>query len=113
MEYYRSRSCAVCGTWNRVSGHHIKSRGAHGPDVTENLVALCFICHTAVHKMGVEKFIEKHPIYKTILLNKGFEHVQINEKEFKWINFELERLCNGVNPGDDQASALQSAEDNG
>src|SRR5207237_3556884 len=60
---YRSHSCEVCSSWKKVSGHHIKSRGAFGADLEMNLVALCLVCHTGIHKMGTEKFINKHSIY--------------------------------------------------
>lgn len=47
--------CVICGRgvgW--VSGHmmHIKSRGAGGSDVIENVVTGCWECHGKSHNAG-------------------------------------------------------------
>lgn len=47
-------TCKVCGKRGATEKHHIKSRGAGGDDVEENLIEVCRICHTKIHK-GVIK----------------------------------------------------------
>lgn len=45
----RRPRCEVCGnTWS-LQVHHIRSRGAGGDDLPENLICLCVECHTKVH----------------------------------------------------------------
>lgn len=41
--------CEICGRDTNNEPHHIISRGAGGPDVPENLIQLCPICHTKAH----------------------------------------------------------------
>lgn len=72
---YRSISCEVCGSWNEVSGHHIKSKGSGGWDVVENLIGLCFDCHRYVHDHGDNALIKKYPSYERILISKNWESV--------------------------------------
>lgn len=51
--------CQHCGKTKARSSdktlhvHHIKTRGAFGGDVPENLVLLCFQCHTGTHQAGL------------------------------------------------------------
>ena len=47
-----------CG-WRQVSVHHIIFRSAGGLDESWNLVCLCELCHSAVHRY--ELFIECVP----------------------------------------------------
>jgi hypothetical protein len=41
--------CRHCG-WRQVSVHHIIFRSDQGPDASWNLVCLCEVCHSAVHR---------------------------------------------------------------
>jgi len=61
---YQKMNCAACGTWWQVSGHHIRTRGAGGDDVPENLIPLCINCHTEIHKIGPTRFKAKWPHLK-------------------------------------------------
>ncbi len=61
LETYHDMECAACGDWQNVSGHHIKSRGAGGHDIPENLIPLCIRCHTEIHMIGPTKFYQKYP----------------------------------------------------
>ena len=47
--------CLKCGFYTGFEIfhlHHIKSRGAGGKDTEENLIGVCFRCHTKIH-MGL------------------------------------------------------------
>lgn len=41
--------CEICHRETQGIPHHIVSRGAGGPDIPENLIQLCTICHTKAH----------------------------------------------------------------
>jgi 5-methylcytosine-specific restriction endonuclease McrA len=47
----RRERCELCASKNGgMHIHHVKSRGAGGNDVPENLVCLCWRCHDEVHR---------------------------------------------------------------
>ena len=41
--------CEMCGRPTGNEPHHIFPRGAGGPDIPENLIQLCQICHQKAH----------------------------------------------------------------
>lgn len=43
-----------------VAGHHIKTRGAGGGDVEENLIPLCAAHHSEIHAMGIREFLASY-----------------------------------------------------
>jgi len=47
----RGKFCQVCGKYQEsgLHVHHIKTRGSGGGDTPDNLVRLCYECHTRVH----------------------------------------------------------------
>ena len=57
------RFCEACGAWvsDGVKPHHIKTRGAGGRDVHENLIRLCPVCHIHIHAKGDRWFVEMFP----------------------------------------------------
>ncbi len=63
IEYYKSQGCAVCG-WKPCDAHHLKSRGAGGDDVPENLISLCRRHHCEAHRIGRRKFLDKYGLSK-------------------------------------------------
>jgi hypothetical protein len=55
----RSRGCAAAyegGCFGRVDPHHLRTRGAGGDDVEENLMALCRMHHTVFHQTSASFF---------------------------------------------------------
>ena len=56
FEQIRSYGCCVCGAKTRIHMHHVKSRGAIGRVDKENVVPLCFECHTKGHTWGWQFF---------------------------------------------------------
>jgi hypothetical protein len=48
--------CEYCGTGVKTHIHHIKTRGAGGGDIKENLINLCPECHTKVHAGNINRF---------------------------------------------------------
>jgi 5-methylcytosine-specific restriction endonuclease McrA len=49
IQQARRSFCQVCGRWGDVHVHHIKSKGSGGGDIPENLISLCYKCHTKAH----------------------------------------------------------------
>jgi len=41
--------CQACGSLLGLEIHHIVRRGRSGDDSEDNLVALCSVCHRAIH----------------------------------------------------------------
>lgn len=66
MKYQTNDPCTACGkeTYGGNCLHHVKTRGSGGTDVIHNLMPLCFIHHTEVHKIGLLSFSSK---YKNVL----------------------------------------------
>lgn len=44
--------CAGCGTWERLTWHHVVPRCLGGSDGPSNLVTVCQTCHAAIHYPG-------------------------------------------------------------
>ena len=47
--------CQNCGTRSNLEVHHQDFRSQGGDDSQENLITLCFVCHSLAHR-GVETF---------------------------------------------------------
>lgn len=56
-------NCEYCGKKNCCTNkHHVKSKGASGDDIEDNLIELCGICHRKVH----DGLIKKEELLKII-----------------------------------------------
>lgn len=60
--------CEHCGSSGYTEKHHIRSRGAGGHDVEDNLVELCRLCHIKAHSGAISrdklnKIIERRKRY--------------------------------------------------
>ena len=55
IEQARKEYCQYCGLGGQVHVHHIKSRGAGGDDIPENLISLCPSCHDKAHRAKIKK----------------------------------------------------------
>ena len=52
----KKHKCEYCSKKNCYTNtHHIKSKGAGGDDVEDNLIELCSNCHRAVHDGLISK----------------------------------------------------------
>jgi len=91
-EVFREKPCEICGSHHLTSGHHIKSRGSGGPDITQNLVTLCFKHHEEIHR-GLTRFAIKHPLMEEILIQKGWEFCELFKK---WRNFGMEKIVDDL-----------------
>lgn len=80
LKEYQKKSCEICGTFGNVSAHHVKSKGSGGHDYPTNLMPLCFMHHTEIHQLGLNKMIWKYPHLKNTLTDMGWE-----KADNKWI----------------------------
>ena len=65
-------SCLVCGA-SKTEKHHIRTRGAGGPDDEWNLLDLCRFHHQEAHKIGVITFIEKYLAVQSYINENGWQ----------------------------------------
>lgn len=42
-------TCQICGSTDKVEGHHILSYQYGGPADIDNIISLCHECHVQVH----------------------------------------------------------------
>lgn len=70
----REPKCEICGRECHGEPHHIKSRGAGGPDIPENLIQLCGFCHRAAHNAT----IPSERLYRVVA-----RRLKISEEELK------------------------------
>lgn len=61
LEQYHTFPCSVCHSHGTTVAHHIKSRGAGGDDVEENLIPLCHVHHSEIHQIGRRSMLNKYP----------------------------------------------------
>ncbi len=58
IEAARRNYCEHCQRVNTTFHvHHIRSRGARGSDVEDNLINLCFECHAKVHNGQIGRLV--------------------------------------------------------
>lgn len=68
IEYIKTElSCVACQKPPPIDAHHITTVGARGDDIATNLLPVCRICHTSIHKEGMGKMIKKYPTLLTWL----------------------------------------------
>ena len=74
--------CLICG-YVGVDIHHVKTRGAGGPDEAWNMVKLCHGHHQQLHTMGDKKFSEKHGVYREWLTKNRWKVNPITNKWYR------------------------------
>jgi hypothetical protein len=74
-------NCIACGS-NNSERHHIKTRKTFGSNEDFNILNLCRQHHSLVHTCGMNKFIEKFPQIKNVLIEKGWEFEEFRKKWF-------------------------------
>lgn len=57
----REKGCLSCGR-KPCDAAHIRSRGAGGDDVFDNIIPLCRTHHVEQHKIGWVKFLKKYEL---------------------------------------------------
>lgn len=59
LETVRNMRCIICNAYP-CDPHHITTQGAGGGDTGDNLLPICRVHHTEVHKIGVKTFIKRY-----------------------------------------------------
>lgn len=72
LDTYREKRCEICGDIMGVVAHHIKTKGSGGPDEEWNLLALCYVHHTEIHKRGAAYMIQNYFHVGRLLKKKGW-----------------------------------------
>lgn len=80
----RQMPCVIC-LKRPADAHHIRSKGAGGPDAQWNVTALCRVHHQRFHALGIRKFCEESGIFSFWLLSRGWRFI-----DEKWSHPELE-----------------------
>src|SRR5260221_6582252 len=59
-----SGNCQVCGQWAEQLTRHHKIRRKHIPTrwLKSNSLAVCLVCHTAIHTLGERRVAEKYGV---------------------------------------------------
>ena len=57
--------------FGRLDPHHLKTRGSGGDDSQTNVMPLCRLHHTELHKIGLSSFVEKYGLQNE-MRNRGF-----------------------------------------
>lgn len=55
IEQARKPYCQYCFRYGITEIHHLKSRGAGGDDISDNLIALCPLCHRKAHDGNISR----------------------------------------------------------
>lgn len=72
---FKKNPCIICKQYP-TDPCHIRSRGAGGDDVPDNLISLCRSCHIIQHQYGLVAMAEKYPQFRWVLENKGWKIVE-------------------------------------
>jgi len=72
IKLLKESPCLACGKSVPVDLHHVRTRGANGPDEYWNMLPLCRADHTRWHYGGPSKFFQKYPHVLTYLLDLGW-----------------------------------------
>lgn len=86
LNTYNNQPCLICGSEETTVGHHLKTKGSGGHDIEINIIPVCYLHHIEqLHKMGLTKFANIHPIVIKFLISNGW---QFNDFTEKWFNAE-------------------------
>lgn len=75
--------CIVTGQPNSVL-HHVKTRGAGGPDKPENLLPICQAIHVEVHAKGLTWAANRYPQIKRWLEGHQWKFCHFLNR---WVNY--------------------------
>jgi len=83
LDSYKLKRCVIfeCKSRTKIVGHHIKSVGARGDDVPDNLMPLCVEHHNEIHH-GRSTFISNYKL-ENYIERKNWEQCPLT---LKWYN---------------------------
>ena len=59
VEHCNNGMCECCNGARTNCAHHISTRGAGGADIVQNLLGVCWVCHTLVHAANIPLIRQK------------------------------------------------------
>lgn len=80
LDSYHNSACVACGETQGTHAHHVRTKGAGGDDVPENLIALCFFHHRMIHDKGTAFMAEKFFSVFHWLTNNGWVYDKYRQK---------------------------------
>jgi hypothetical protein len=66
--------CELCGSTRQIEAHHIIPVCVGGPDIEENIIAICSVCHAKLTP-------------RSVLIKLGIRRIQENPVRAAWIEF--------------------------
>jgi len=83
LDTYHRLACSTgCGVLSDPA--HIKSRGAGGGDVVENVMPLCREHHTEQHSLGWKRFSQRYILVAVALKERGWSFDQDGKLRRLW-----------------------------
>ena len=76
----RKPYCEVCFRTAFGDPHHVRTRGAGGPDIKENLIQLCWDCHYVKVPAGK---LPRHFLFAMIAKREGISVKEIEKKVYR------------------------------
>lgn len=76
MNYKADKPCVCCNQAgeNKITFHHVKSRGSGGTDDSWNLMPICLTHHNETHSKGNSWMVSQYYGFKKWLLDNGWEY---------------------------------------
>ena len=59
VERCNNGMCECCNVSRTNCAHHISTRGAGGADIVQNLLGMCWVCHTLAHAANISLIRQK------------------------------------------------------
>lgn len=85
LGFIKSLPCISCQTESvDICPHHVRTKGAGGHDIPENLMPLCKQCHVLIHQLGTSAMARVRPNVKKWLILADWEY---DSKRDKWAFF--------------------------
>lgn len=78
LDLARQQPCIVCS--QPADPHHLKTRAAGGHDVEFNLMPLCRVHHTEIHKLNNVRMAEKYEAVKNWLIKHDWSICPVANK---------------------------------
>lgn len=76
LKRVRARPCDACGKCSTKEypnqACHIRSKGAFGDDIENNLLTMCPLCHHNQHLFGWKRFLSENEFLRQKLAQKGW-----------------------------------------
>jgi len=80
---HKKDKCEACSSTNALQVDHVKTLGSGGKDVPENLMTLCWACHSLKGSQGISYMVKRYPAYERWLLANNWYYCELMKR---WVN---------------------------